>query len=360
MTLLAHLIPRVTDPEPAATQALAYLLRFPHTTRSLTRLLAVTGLESFHVDTIRAEERHSDGTPDLTLRDATGTIRVFIENKFWAGLTDAQPVSYLNELPPLPPKSALLFIVPARRMDGLWRELKRLCRDEQIPLGHDTGTDVLRWAWSGPRCLAITSWTHVLNGLALAALDDPAMQQDIAQLRALTEQMDAEEAFLPLRADEVTGEDAARRQINYIDLISEIVDRLVAKGIANKGGRSCSYHYAGRYLRLHGRFGIWLGVHLKSWRRWGLTPIWSEHNTDDPGWSGIKNGVREAELAFKKRNVEAKIDGTLLSIPIRLMTGVDRDRVIMDAVDQLSSIADTLDKAFPRAGGSGSPDQETN
>ena len=355
LPLLAHLVPRFTDPEPAATQALAYLLRCPPTAGSLVRLLAATGLESFRSGTIRAEERHPGGIPDLTLRDSDGVVRALIENKFWAPLTDAQPVAYLETLPEDVP-SALLFIVPGGRMDGLWRELKRRCDDGKIPLGLDSGTDVLRWARSGPHTLAITSWEHVLNGLEFAALDDPAMQQDIAQLRGLTEWMDDVDAFLPLRECEVTAQDLARRMINYSDLIPAIVDALVAEGIASTEGLrySHNYHWSGRYLRVHGKFELWLGVHLKYWKRWGITPIWSEHNAN-ASRSGIENRLWEAEGLFE----EAQVESSYLCLPIRLTASVERSRVIDDAVGQMRHLAERLREAFPdesAPGGGGEPE----
>ena len=355
LPLLAHLVPRFTDPEPAPTQALAYLLRCPPTAGSLVRLLAASGLESFRPGTIQAEERPPGGIPDLTLRDSAGGVRVRIENKFWAPLTDAQPVASLETLPEDVP-AALLFIVPGGRMDGLWRELKRRCDEGKIRLGLDSGTDVLRWARSGPHTLAITSWEHVLNGLECAALEDPALQQDIAQLRGWTGRMDDVDAFLPLRECEVTAQDRARRRVNYSDLIPVIVDALAAEGIASteRLGSAHGYHWSGRYLRVQGKFGLWLGVHLKHWKRWGLTPVWSEHPAPDPG-SGIENRIREAPEPFE----EAQLDGRHLRTPIRLRTGVDRGRVIKDAVSQLRHLAERLRAAFPdesSPGGGGEPE----
>ena len=151
-------------------------------------------------------------------------------------------------------------------------------------------------------------------------------------------------AFLPLREDEVTDLNVARRLINYTGLIDEIVDRLKTDGIATiKGLRvGVSYAYAGRYLRLHAKFETWLGVRLYAWRDRGITPIWSVHNTNFRS-SGIKGRIRQAEELFG----DAYENNGRLFIPIRLTTGADRDRVINDAVRQMGSIANRLQEAFP-------------
>lgn len=45
--------------------------------------------------------------------------RLLVELKFWAGLTDNQPVAYLKKLP-TDCHSALLEVAPARRIESLW------------------------------------------------------------------------------------------------------------------------------------------------------------------------------------------------------------------------------------------------
>ena len=347
MSLLGYLVPLIASnrEEPAATQALAYLLNeHADIATAFVDVVGRTGIATFTPRRITAEEKHGHHFPDLTIRDGDGVVRILVENKFWAGLTDAQPVAYLKALPD-DISSALVFIVPHQRVHGLWSELKDRCRRNAVELGSESSRNSMIWVSDGDRSLAITSWKHILGKLEQAAVDGghSALQQDIVQLRGLTDQMDADE-FLPLREDEVTDVDLARRLINYSELIEEIIGRLVADGIAStKGlGPSHGYTWAGRYLRLHEKFGLWLGVHLQPWRDWGITPLWSEHNTSD-SWSGLEGRVRQAGQLFD----DAEEANGWLYIPIRLTTGIDRDRVIDDAVRQMRGVADRLLEAFP-------------
>ena len=347
MSLLGYLIPQIASnrEEPAATQALAYLLNeSADIATAFVDVVGRTGIAAFTLGRIAAEEQHGDNFPDLTIRDGDGVVRILVENKFWAGLTDAQPVAYLQALPD-DLSSALLFIVPHQRVHVLWSELRDRCVRNAVELGSESSTVSITWASAGNRTLAITSWKHILGSLEKAAVDGghSALGQDIVQLRGWTDQMNAGE-FLPLREDEVTDVNVARRLINYSELIEDIVRRLVADGIASKKGLRPRHDYrsVGRYLKVHKKFGLWLGVDLEAWRDRGITPLWSEYSTNG-SFSGLEGKARQAEQLFDNAH-EA---GGWLYIPIRLTTGVERDRVIDDAVQQMRGVADRFLIAFP-------------
>ncbi len=102
-----------------------------------------------------------------------------------------------------------------------------------------------------------------------------------------------------MREDEVTDVNVARRLTNYSELIEEITGRLQTEGIADMDGLRPAHGYnsAGRYLRLHAKFGLWMGVDLMAWRDWSITPIWSKHNINRD-FSGVEGKVRQAEKLF--------------------------------------------------------------
>ena len=348
-TLLAYLIPRVvTQREPAATQALAYILNSaPEIAKAFVSVVHQTGLAPFELGRIAAEEQHGDSIPDLTIRDTVGAVRVLVENKFWAGLTDAQPVGYLDQLASDAPV-ALLFVVPHTRLHSVWAELRDRCANKKIDLTDGTKTDDIAWSRSGNRILAITSWKHVLAQLQQAAYEGghDEIERDILQLRGLTDLMNTAE-FLPLREEEITDVTLARRLLNYGGLIDEVVERLVADGLADtqKSKRfEGNYTCAGRGVRLHSRFGSWFGIDLGAWSASGITPLWWKINTNRP-FSGITAPVAKVQSLLEEA---VDFDGWIY-IPIRLKTGVERDRVIDAIVEQIRSIGDRLNRAFPTA-----------
>ena len=80
MTLLGYLIPRIASSgeEPAATQALAYLLNAStDTAKAFVDIVGRTGIAAFAPERIAAEEPHGNHYPDLTIRDTDGTVTLY-------------------------------------------------------------------------------------------------------------------------------------------------------------------------------------------------------------------------------------------------------------------------------------------
>ena len=149
----------------------------------------------------------------------------------------------------------------------------------------------------GCKAMLVTSWAHVLEGLldAARAGEHDSIGHDILQLQGLTSRIDAE-AFLPIRADEITDQEAARRLVNYSGLIKDITQRLKDSGVADtrRLRTAHGYYTAGRYLRVHGRFGLWLGIELEVWCDAGITPLWSMLGNDKfSGVAGHHQTIRE-------------------------------------------------------------------
>ena len=337
MSLLAHI---VGNDEPTATKALAYILR---SSPDIAQALAdgVLGLPDFTPGRIVSESKHNRTRPDITIDDEDGVARAFIENKFWAGLTDQQPVDYLKALPKDRP-ATLLFVVPEQRIPTVWSELKKRCYDTGLDLTDESSRHVR----IGFRSMSVTSWKHILDLLRNAAVagGHSAIERDILQLRGLTDRVDLD-AFLPLRPEEITDVGMAQRLINYSNLVESIANRLVENGIADRRHgiddsrrlqTGHGWYTAGRYLRVHRRFGLWLGVELEVWRDSGITPLWWRiENTDfhgvGPMWSQI-------EMLF----ADVQVYEGYKYIPIYLETGVEEDGVINHAVVQMQEIANAL------------------
>lgn len=125
-SVLGHLaLAFAPSPENLATEALAYVLGRSRSARDTLSGLAwdLTSLPPtplvFHTQAGR-----SDGSiPDLVGEDVYGNQHLVIEAKFWAGLTDRQPINYLDRLPT--PGGLVLVIAPERRFETLWPELQQ-------------------------------------------------------------------------------------------------------------------------------------------------------------------------------------------------------------------------------------------
>ncbi len=346
MSVLTHVVLKRSLPsEPVATQSLAYILNAEQDiAQAFIGIFGEAGI-GFEPAYIQAEIRHEDSCPDLTIRDDHGHVRAFVENKFWAGLTEAQPVSYLGDLPENFP-TALLFIVPWQRVNTVWNELELRCHRAELEWENGPGTRNVTWSRVGHKILLITSWTHVLQRLLNTAEAEghESIYQDILQLRDLTSRMDLE-AFLPVRADELTDQETARRLVNYCDLIYDITQKLKDIKLADtKKLRVTHGRYShGRYLRVHEKFGLWLGIDFEVWRDAGVTPLWWRFYDDE--WSGVAGRFHTIRELFD--DVKYYEDSWYLYIPIRLKAGVEWDTVIEDAAAQITWIANILLETFP-------------
>jgi len=93
--LFGHLASRMSpSQENLATEALAFILNRSATMREAFRLLVgQTGIEVPELARFRSQAGDEQGNiPDLIGLDAKGVEHLVEENKFWAGLTENQPV----------------------------------------------------------------------------------------------------------------------------------------------------------------------------------------------------------------------------------------------------------------------------
>lgn len=345
MSVLAHVVlggPQQS--EPAATQALAYILDGnSDLAKAFIGMLGGDKME-FEPGRIEAEVGSEGSRPDLTIHDTDGHVRIFVENKFWASLTEAQPVSYLRSLPENS-ESALVFVVPEKRVAMVWQELQERCKKEGLDWEDLAKNVPVQRARVGSNRMLITNWDHVLNTLRNAARPgNDNIQNDILQLQGLVDRVDSSEAFLPLRDEDVADQDTARRLVNFIDLIIPIVERLEQDGIADTKDLKTTntVYYYGRFFRMYDRFELLLVNELKIWRNRGISPLWLR--------SWIKENRRNMENLEKARVAfpNNEVSGEFRYFPIRLKSGVDRDRVIDDAVRQIREIVDHCREPAPQ------------
>lgn len=259
-TVFSHIIQKRFSQvnEDVATDALAYVLESSDAARhGMTKLLRGTVPD---LPPLRFKTQQTEGgiRPDMW-GYADGEPRVFVENKFWAGLTDNQPVSYLKQLAAYAQPTVLLVIGPAARGQTLWRELSRRLLTAGIPVSQgDTAAGV---AFSvatklGP-ILALTSWTSVLSVLEHETIDDPGARGDLVQLRALCDAAD-NEAFTPVSNVELSDQRTPGFILQLNSIVQAAVDYAVAENVLSINGLrpQASWERIGRYIWVPGDQGL--------------------------------------------------------------------------------------------------------
>jgi len=258
-SLFGHLASRLSShPENIATEALNYILnRSSVAGHAFVKYVSQSGMDLSNTLLFRTQEVGGDqAIPDLVGIDAEGRQVLLVEAKFWAGLTDNQPVTYLKRLPN-EADGLLLFIAPAMRFSTLWPELLRRCRvaDVAVAESHNDIAQDFKAIRVGPtHTLALASWRAVLASIlrALETEGDLLAGSDVRQLQGLCERMDSD-AFLPLSSEELTS-NTGRRIVQYCEIVDEATREAVAAEIASVKGLTgirgpAKYE---RYLFLHG------------------------------------------------------------------------------------------------------------
>lgn len=283
--------------------------------------------------------------PDLVGLDADGNNIVIIESKFWAGLTENQPVSYLKRLNPQK-TSILLFLVPSRRLETIWLELKNRCEDEGIKLDNENRENsYIHAKVSDKNYLAVTDWITLLNFIEtqLDKNGDYVTKADLIQLKGLCEQMD-EETFLPIDSQEISPM-IARRNIDFCDIVNQVVTTGVARGTySSKGCRSAGgLYYYGRYFLINDNY-YFIQFNSQNWYELQNTPFWLMCYGKDLYKIDERSKIQKALV---KLELEEKLyltyDNVPL-IPLKLELGVDKTIIVKSFIKQIAEISDLLEE----------------
>jgi hypothetical protein len=280
-----------------------------------------------------------------------GTPRVFIENKFWAGLTENQPVEYLRRLAAYPAPALLLVVVPEARLETVWREFDRRLRDAGITTSlmersagvHRTAVIDFVPPLTIKPLLAITSWAKVLSAIEAELVDEPQSRNDLVQLRSLC---DAANEYAPFSATELTNQRIPSFLLQLNSVVQRSVDLAVTEGDLSIDGLRPTHFWEGpgRYIRFPkgGKVELWFGTHFKLWRERGSTPLWLFFSTR----GGRALEVRAILESWAERKGIACVvneDGGF-SVGIDVIAGEEPDHVVRAIVDRLRDIVEELSR----------------
>jgi len=241
------------QPELTTTKTLFYLLSVLEPARAAIRqmLLNKTGVdigESLHYATQKANE--DGGVPDIQAQDIEGATRLLIEAKFYAGLTDSQPVAYLDSLPP---GGILLFVVPRDRQISLWKQALERVAAAGMHAEKKDDAGLSRLALVEGKLLGLTNWRNLNTRLRNAALasGDTEMLHVVNQLAALCEQQE-DESYVPLTGQELTSA-CWKKLVPLAKLTGFLASMLFeAHGLASKPTKGGSDGTVGYYIDVKG------------------------------------------------------------------------------------------------------------
>ena len=345
-SLFGHLAMRFTSsPENLATEALSYIFNSsPAARESFANLLGhfqVNMTSDLKYET-QGHSQHDPAIPDLVAMDANRQEVILGEAKFWAGLTEHQPVTYIHRLQKTGGQALIVF-VPAARIPYVWGELEHRCQAAGIALEEQPSEnqEILHARTSTNKILILMSWRVLLASLhqSLSTRGDLAMAGNVEQLQGLCEQMDTS-AFLPLQAEELTSQ-ASRRYLQYSDLVDEVTDILVRERIASvKGLRATARKdcYI-RYMNIQNHGGS-LAFNAQLWSNYRATPI----------WLGIVSREWQFDVDAKKKLAALEIEipprlfveDNWIYVPILLESGLEKGELVAGMIKQIKEVIELL------------------
>lgn len=272
--------------------------------------------------------------------------RVFLENKFWAGLTENQPISYLKRLAADSQPTILLVVAPAAREHTLWRELTRQLLEVGIQVSERRATPGIARSVTtqlGP-ILALTSWTNVLLALEHEAANDPSARSDLVQLRALCDAAD-NDAFTPVTLTELSDQRRPAFILQLNSIVQETVSLAVRENVLSTTGLrpQASGERIGQYAWVSGDqgAGAWLGIHFRLWKEHGATPLWLLFGDDKFGRGPDVRRLIEP-WAIKNRIHTAITHDNAFAMALDIPVGEEKAGVIRSLVNRIKAIGSVL------------------
>jgi len=356
-TVFSHIIQKRFSQvnEDVATDALAFILNSSeYALTGMMKLLRgiVADIPDLH---FRTQQTEGSIRPDMWGISEIGP-RVFVENKFWAGLTENQPIAYLKQLAQYTQPTVLLVVVPEAREQTMWREHIRRLEDVGISVTvRDITAGIVRSVKTeiGP-ILAITSWTKLLSALELEIADNHSAKSDLCQLRALCEAADSE-AFIPISATELTDQRTPAFILQMNSIVQASVGLAVTEGVLNikRLMPQASWERIGQYARLSNEqgVGIWLGINFRLWKKYGETPFWLVFSSTEFGRAHEVRALVEPWAA--KQGLFTALQNDEFVVAVDIVFGEDKDQVVRNIVDRFKEIADVLSVLNPKSVASG-------
>jgi hypothetical protein len=355
-TVFSHIVQKrlSQESENVATSALEFILDSSEAARNgMMKLLRGVVPEMPRL-WFRTQETDGSSRPDMWGKDEEGKPHVFIENKFWAGLTENQPVSYLRILAKQSHATALLVVVPQAREQTVWRELSHRLEKEGISAterGSSAGVVRSVTTGIGP-ILALTSWTKLLSFLEHEVAEDNDAKSNLLQLRALCEAVESD-SFVPISAEEVSDQRTPTLILQLSAIWKSAVEVAVTEGALNlarlmpqaDASRTGRYAYFGNERSI----GVWIGIHFALWKAHGGTPLWAVFS---PGQFGHSYEVRPLlEPWAAKNDVFATTEKDDFVVALEIPFGEEKEIVVRAIVNRLKAISDVLSvlKATPTA-----------
>ena len=335
-SLLAHLYSHIRgSQEDVATLSLQYIISQSDELRNTFNRLIGNKLHVNLDDVVKYSCQatgENQERPDISGKDSVGRELVLCEAKFYAGLTENQPLAYLDRLREGEGKG-LVFICPEARITNLWVKVTSLCREPEPQIVDETCVIV------DGITMAIITWDEILRELERTAVASaPEMLSDLNQLDGYCKEMDME-AFIPFTSEEL-GAITARKQKRYSQVIVKTMELIHAdkEKYTTKATRT-SYNGGFEYKMKVNQLNINLAYD---------ETMWSNTNSKEtPFWLAVKNqeNIQDEHIFSVLDRIpenDVQQGWAITYIALEPLTNATLDEVAEDLKEQIYSYLEML------------------
>jgi hypothetical protein len=343
MSLLARFFNQIKSyQEDIASESLRYIIQNSDLAKSIlnSQIKSKTNIQLPELTYISQISKTDMGRTDISGIDINGNENVILEAKFWASLTENQPISYLKRLVA---NSVLVFICPSLRKSSLYIELIKKLNEQNLEFEIDE--TLLKFELDNKKFILIQSWTEILDPIKtiLKANNQDHFVSDIDQIIGFCEIID-KNSFVPLNEKDLSPE-IGRKISSYYELTDEVISELSksqyfeqARLTEGKPSKEFGYY---KY-RLYDGYAISFGINFGYWSKFADTPFWLRIS-EAPSWK------QNQELKFKLKSISSRIskpifesDSNDLFFSIYPLKFEDKNSVIKNMVKQIDEIFSEL------------------
>jgi hypothetical protein len=274
--------------------------------------------------------------PDLEIK-AHSDRMYLVEAKFWAGLTDQQPNTYIKRIQEKE-SGALIFLAPERRIPSLKIEAKKRLVEEFIVQEWDDG---IGFQIEDSVSVLFLSWMEALTALwdfATVSGDFDSLH-NLFQLKTLVQKLDSE-GFIPF--DPLLFSPAAAKQrdqlVDLLDALIKNTPELVKDKLSYGGGK-----YAVQdYFRINGKLEGFLMYSSDYWLKFHISPIYFCLSLKHWGSGEPVFLIKEIEIELLKNHIQYFMEDDLnpsykcLAIPLIPLIGASKEDTFTDLKRQLN------------------------
>lgn len=259
--------------EDIASEGLVHILKRSNAARDQINNLVASNcgvkIENLNYSTQNTGENLE--RPDISGFDKDGNEVIIFEAKFWASLTENQPIEYLKRLKE---NGVLIFICPELRNTNLFKKLQLKLNTAQLEFTTNVTSNYLKLKNENQHLLVIT-WNQIIEYIkhGLIKENNEILLADLLQIKGFCDVIDSE-SFLPL-ADQDLSPKLGQRITSYYNLIDKTADELIANYGFNKDGLKATPQRHGytRYIKKN-NLAYFIELNFEYWAKHQDTPFW--------------------------------------------------------------------------------------